>query len=67
MFDFIGRIMILQPDAALPFVAGPEEQHPMLPAGPGLYMVQDPSPFTAAPVTVPPAGVLYTSGIMLCP
>jgi hypothetical protein len=42
MFNFVGQVMVLQPDAELTFVGG-EGYHPMLPPGPGLFLVREPS------------------------
>ena len=44
MFDFIGKVMVLQPPSDASFVAG-EGYHPLLPAGPGLYVLREPSAF----------------------
>jgi hypothetical protein len=44
MFDFIGKMMVLQPPSDASFVAG-EGYHPLLPAGPGLYVLREPTAF----------------------
>ena len=44
MFDFIGKMMVLQPPSEASFVAG-EGYHPLLPAGPGLYVLREPTAF----------------------
>ena len=44
MYYFMGKMMVLQPDADHTFVRGAEEAgHPMLPPGPGLYTLREPS------------------------
>lgn len=47
MFNFIGLVMVLQPDASHSFVVG-EGYHPMLPPVPGLYLLRQPSAMQAA-------------------
>jgi hypothetical protein len=47
MFDFIGQVWVLQPEEEATYVAG-EGYHPLLPPGPGLYLVREPTPLTAA-------------------
>lgn len=43
MFNFIGKMMVLQPSADASFVYG-EGNHPLLPPVPGLYVVREPVP-----------------------
>ena len=44
MYYFMGKMMVLQPDAEHTFVRGEAEaSHPMLPPGPGLYTLREPS------------------------
>ena len=38
----MGKMMVLQPDSEHTFVRG-EADHPMLPPGPGLYTLREPS------------------------
>ena len=42
MFHAVGQVLVLQPDEHLTFVGG-EGYHPMLPPGPGLYLLRQPS------------------------
>ena len=42
MYYFVGRMMVLQPDGEQTFVRG-VPYHPMLPPGPGLYTLREPS------------------------
>ncbi|KAK9814859.1 hypothetical protein WJX73_000354 [Symbiochloris irregularis] len=46
MYYYLGRVMVLQPDASLRFVHSEEAQHPLLPQGCGLYTLR--APGTAA-------------------
>lgn len=45
MYTFIGRLVVLQPDASHAFVKGKKEAdgHPLLPSGPGLYTLREPA------------------------
>jgi len=45
MYTFVGRLVVLQPDAAHAFVKGEREAagHPLLPPGPGLYTLREPA------------------------
>ena len=45
MYTFIGRLVVLQPDASHAFVRGKKERegHPLLPPGPGLYTLREPA------------------------
>ena len=45
MYTFIGRLVVLQPDASHAFVKGEKEAagHPLLPSGPGLYTLREPA------------------------
>ncbi len=58
MYYIIGKIIVLQPDAELTFVGG-EGYHPMLPAGPGLFTLREPTPPPAP--SIPPAASASTS------
>jgi len=42
MYYFLGKMLVMQPDREHTFVKG-EADHPMLPAGPGLYTLREPS------------------------
>lgn len=42
MYNFVGQTLVLQPDEEQVFVGG-ESYHPMLPPGPGLFLVREPS------------------------
>ncbi|BDA46183.1 probable phospholipase A1 PLIP3, chloroplastic [Coccomyxa sp. Obi] len=42
MYYFLGKMLVLQPDQDHTFVKG-EPDHPMLPMGPGLYTLREPS------------------------
>ena len=42
MYYFLGKMFVLQPDENAPFVKG-EAYHPMLPPGPGIYTLREPS------------------------
>lgn len=42
MYYFMGKMLVLQPDQDHTFVKG-EPDHPMLPMGPGLYTLREPS------------------------
>lgn len=46
MFDFVGKVMVLQPQADASFVARSERPHPMLPAQPGLFVLREPTPMS---------------------
>ena len=41
MYYFLGKMFVLQPDDQQSFVREPD--HPMLPPGPGLYTIHEPS------------------------
>ncbi len=43
MFDFVGKVMVLQPEADASFVARSERPHPMLPPQPGLFVLREPT------------------------
>ncbi|KAK9831400.1 hypothetical protein WJX81_001243 [Elliptochloris bilobata] len=47
MYYFLGRVIVLQPDPEVSFVRG-EPGHVMLPLGPGLYTLAEPSLLAAA-------------------
>lgn len=49
MFNFVGQVLVLQPDAEHPFVGG-EGYHPMLPPSPNLFMIRQPSVLGAVQV-----------------
>lgn len=51
MFDFIGKAMVLQPADSHTFAAR-EGDHPLLPPGPGLYVVREPTPFNTVAATL---------------
>lgn len=42
MFNFVGRVMVLQPESSLKFVGG-DGYHPMLPAKAGLFVLRNPT------------------------
>lgn len=42
MYYFLGKMIVLQPAKEQTFVKG-EPYHPMLPPGPGLYTLREPS------------------------
>lgn len=44
MFHVVGKVMVLQPDAALTFV-GNDGYHPLLPNSPGLYVLREANGF----------------------
>jgi hypothetical protein len=46
MYYFLGKMIVLQPDEEHTFVKG-EPGHPMLPPGPGLYTLREPSLLSA--------------------
>lgn len=55
LFNFVGNVMILQPDVQGSFVAG-EGYHPMLPSRPGLYLLRSrPRSLTAPSVSTSPS------------
>ena len=43
LFNFIGQMLVLQPHEDMTFVAG-EPGHPLLPPGPGLFLLRHPAP-----------------------
>lgn len=52
MFDFVGKVLVLQPDPASAFVARGERPHPMLPPVAGLYVLREPTPFNTVAATL---------------
>lgn len=57
MFDFVGKVLVLQPEADASFVAKGEGLHPMLPPAPGLWVLRDPTPFNTVTGELAAAGV----------
>lgn len=51
MFDFIGKMMVLQPEAGASFVGG-EGHHPLLPPTAGLFLVREPVALSSAAATL---------------
>ncbi|KAL4443837.1 hypothetical protein ABPG75_011574 [Micractinium tetrahymenae] len=51
MFDFIGKMMVLQPEAEASFVGG-EGHHPLLPPGAGLFLVREPAALSSVAATL---------------
>lgn len=43
MFNFVGKMIVLQPDAESSFVAAGEGYHAMLPQKPGMFVVREPT------------------------
>jgi Lipase (class 3) len=43
MFNFVGKMIVLQPDAKSSFVSTGEGYHPMLPQKPGMFVVREPT------------------------
>jgi hypothetical protein len=52
MYYFLGKVLVLQPDPQLKFVQEPG--HPMLPEGPGLYTLREPTLVEPAVNPAPP-------------
>jgi hypothetical protein len=52
MFDFVGKVMVLQPEAGATFVARGERPHPMLPPQPGLFVLREPTPMSTVAATL---------------
>lgn len=46
MFDFVGKVLVLQPEEGASFVARGERPHPMLPPQPGLFVLREPTPMS---------------------
>ena len=61
MYYFLGKMFVLQPDEQLSFVKEP--YHPMLPPGPGLYTLQEPSLLASGACSVRSAAAAHASEI----
>lgn len=60
MYYFLGKMFVLQPDDDHSFVREPD--HPMLPPGPGLYTLQEPSKLASGARTVRSAAAAKLAG-----
>lgn len=50
MFDFVGKVLVLQPPADHTYA--PEGFLPSLPPAPGLFVLREPTPFNSAAATL---------------
>ena len=60
MYYFLGKMFVLQPDEEHSFVREP--YHPMLPHGPGLYTLQEPSMLASGAAIVRKAAAAQIAG-----
>ena len=60
MYYFLGKMFVLQPDDGHSFVREPD--HPMLPSGPGLYTLQEPSKLASGARSVRSAAAAQLAG-----
>ena len=60
MYYFLGKMFVLQPDEEHSFVREPD--HPMLPPGPGLYTLQEPSMLASGARNVRSAAAAQLAG-----
>lgn len=64
MFDFIGKTMVLQPDASASFVGG-EGLHPLLPPVAGLFVLREPARLSSVAGGSPfPVSLLFWPGCL---